>query len=107
MKLLTVLRRCQRKSRYHLSAHSNFSLAQFIFHVVQGSQDFILHELDTEKKPTKNKQTHTPQTTQTFLHNCAILKCMEDNSLAQVVSEPTREEAPLDMLFASREELLG
>jgi len=49
LKLLTVLKRCLRKSRYLLSVHSNFSLAQFILYVVQDSLGFIFHELDTKK----------------------------------------------------------
>ena len=32
---------------------------------------------------------------------------MEDNFLTQLVSEPTREGAPLDLLFANREGLVG
>lgn len=29
-------------------------------------------------------------------------ECVEDNFLTHVVSEPTREDAPLDVLFAKR-----
>ncbi|XP_053905560.1 uncharacterized protein LOC128849191 [Cuculus canorus] len=36
-----------------------------------------------------------------------FLECMEDNSLAQLVSEPTREGAFLDLLFVNREGLVG
>ena len=32
---------------------------------------------------------------------------MEDNSLTQLVSKPTREGTPLDRLFANREGLVG
>jgi len=36
-----------------------------------------------------------------------FLECVEDNFLTQLVSEPTREGAPLDLLFANRERLVG
>ncbi|RMC09661.1 hypothetical protein DUI87_13447 [Hirundo rustica rustica] len=36
-----------------------------------------------------------------------FLECMEDNVLSQLVSEPTRGETMLDLLFANREGLVG
>ncbi|GAB0209002.1 hypothetical protein GRJ2_003365900 [Grus japonensis] len=36
-----------------------------------------------------------------------FLECVEDNFLTQLVSEPTREGAPLDLLFVNREGLMG
>ncbi|KAK4825812.1 hypothetical protein QYF61_002417 [Mycteria americana] len=36
-----------------------------------------------------------------------FLECVEDNFLTQMVSEPTREGAPLDLLFVNREGLVG
>ena len=36
-----------------------------------------------------------------------FLNCVEENFLTQLVSEPTRKGAPLDLLFANREELVG
>ena len=36
-----------------------------------------------------------------------FLECVEDNFLTQLVSEPTREGAPLDLLFMNREGLVG
>ncbi|KAM9590845.1 uncharacterized protein ACIBXB_005894 [Morphnus guianensis] len=36
-----------------------------------------------------------------------FLECVEDNFLTQLVSEPTRESAPLDLLFVNREGLVG
>ncbi|GAB0179913.1 hypothetical protein GRJ2_000456600 [Grus japonensis] len=36
-----------------------------------------------------------------------FLECVEDNFLTQLVSEPTREGALLDLLFANREGLVG
>ncbi|GAB0176377.1 hypothetical protein GRJ2_000102900 [Grus japonensis] len=36
-----------------------------------------------------------------------FLECVEDNFLTQLVSEPTREGTPLDLLFANREGLVG
>ena len=36
-----------------------------------------------------------------------FLECMEDNFLMQVIREPTRGAAPLDLLFTNREGLVG
>ncbi|GAB0202648.1 hypothetical protein GRJ2_002730400 [Grus japonensis] len=36
-----------------------------------------------------------------------FLECVEDNFLTQLVSEPTREDASLDLLFTNREGLVG
>ncbi|KAK4826886.1 hypothetical protein QYF61_012074 [Mycteria americana] len=36
-----------------------------------------------------------------------FLECVEENFLTQLVSEPTREGAPLDLLFVNREGLVG
>ncbi|GAB0203729.1 hypothetical protein GRJ2_002838500 [Grus japonensis] len=36
-----------------------------------------------------------------------FLECVEDNFLTQLVSEPTREGAPLDLLLVNREGLVG
>ena len=36
-----------------------------------------------------------------------FLECMEDNFLMQLVREPTRGAAPLDLLFTNREGLVG
>ncbi|XP_009985073.1 PREDICTED: cadherin-18-like, partial [Tauraco erythrolophus] len=36
-----------------------------------------------------------------------FLECVEDNFLTQLVSEPTREQASLNLLFANREGLVG
>ena len=36
-----------------------------------------------------------------------FLACVEDNFLTQLVSDPTREGAPLDLLFVNREGLVG
>jgi len=36
-----------------------------------------------------------------------FLECMEDNLLTQLVREPTREGALLDLLFMNREGLVG
>ncbi|KAK4818289.1 hypothetical protein QYF61_010431 [Mycteria americana] len=36
-----------------------------------------------------------------------FLECVEDNFLTQLVSEPTREGTPLDLLFVNREGLVG
>ena len=36
-----------------------------------------------------------------------FLECVEDNFLTQLVSEPTREGALLDLLFVNREGLVG
>jgi len=36
-----------------------------------------------------------------------FLQCVEDNFLTQLVSEPTREGALFDLLFANKEELVG
>ena len=36
-----------------------------------------------------------------------LLECVEDNFLTQLVREPTRGGALLDLLFTNREELVG
>ena len=36
-----------------------------------------------------------------------FLECMEDNFLMQMIKEPTRGAAPLDLLFTNREGLVG
>ena len=36
-----------------------------------------------------------------------FLECVEDNFLTWLVSEPSRECAPLDLLFVNRERLVG
>ena len=36
-----------------------------------------------------------------------FLECMEDNFLMQMIREPTRGAAPLDLLFTNRESLVG
>jgi len=36
-----------------------------------------------------------------------FLECAEDNFLTQLVSEPTRGDASLDLLFTNREGLVG
>lgn len=36
-----------------------------------------------------------------------LLECVEVNLLTQVVRKPTREGAPVDLLFANREVLVG
>ena len=36
-----------------------------------------------------------------------FLECMEDNFLMQMIREPTRGAAPLDLLFTNREGLVG
>lgn len=36
-----------------------------------------------------------------------FLECAKDKFLAQLVREPTRKDAPLDLMFTNREELVG